>query len=60
MTETFASAFLPMRKTFNSFLCVCMTKIYLKLISGSMYRAIKPLYRSAGHISSFAEWNFDI
>ena len=61
MTETFTSAFCLRGKLFIfSFLCVCMTKIDLKLISGNLYRAIKPLYRSPGHISSNAEWNFDI
>ena len=61
MRETFASAFCLWGKLLIfSFLCVCMTKIDLKLIFGSLYRAIKPSYRSPGRISSHAKWNFDI
>ena len=61
MTETFASAFYLWGKLLIfSFLCVCITKIDLKMTSGSLYRAIKPLYGSPGYISSYAQWNFDM
>ena len=61
MTETFASAFhLWGKHLIFSFLCVCITKIDLKMTCGSLYRAINPLYGSPGHVSSYAEWNFDM
>ena len=61
MTETFTSAFYLWGKLLIfSFLCVCITKIDFKMTSGSLYRAIMPLYRSPGHISCYTQWNFDM